>query len=81
MNRNLIDEFITVEVETLKSFGEHGQNEYVIVKTEKICDGKRITLNIVFFSKYYVLVAQLVEHTAVNRRVVGSSPARDVFIF
>ena len=31
------------------------------------------------FSKYYsVPVAQLVERAAVNREVVGSSPARDV---
>jgi hypothetical protein len=51
-DKNLIDEFITVEVETTKSFGEHGQKEYVIVKTEKNCDGKRKTKNNVKFGNY-----------------------------
>jgi len=49
---NSIDEFITIKVETDKSFGEHGQKEYVIVKTEIICDGKRKTKNIVKFGNY-----------------------------
>lgn len=40
-----IDEFITIKVETDKSFGEHVQKEYIIVKTEKICEGKRKTKN------------------------------------
>ena len=39
------DEFITIEVEKDKSFGEHGQKKYVIVKKEQICDGKRKTKN------------------------------------
>jgi len=46
------DELITIKVETDKSFGEHVQKEYVIVKTEKICDGKRKTKNIVKFGNH-----------------------------
>jgi len=49
---NSNDEFITIKVEKEQSFGEHGQKNYVIVKKEQICDGKRKTKNNVKFGNY-----------------------------
>ena len=49
---NSNDEFITIKVKIDKSFAEHGQKEYFIVKTEEVCDGKRKNNSTVRFGNY-----------------------------
>ena len=46
----------------------------------KVLDGKMILCELFRVYKYYSSIAQSVEHAAVNRAVVGSSPTRGVFL-